>query len=518
MPVLSPSRDGSYSLLSALSLRVTPIVAAPTAARSHPRLLLHRLPLLTRRRRRSLVITIYYGNGQQLLAINKYKHFQSKFQNHQFHFHFSFLKSILSPKFKTLTLPPGPTPLRILGNLFAPGARPHHSLAKLTAAHGPIMALRLGRVTTVVISSADAAREVLQTHDLSLSNRTVPDALSVLNHHQYSLSFMRVSPRWRDLRKICNNQLFANKTLDNSQVLRRNKLQDLLSDIKKASEVGEAVDIGRAAFKTIINLLSNTFFSANFVHSTAETGEYKEIVVSILKEPNISDFFPALKVFDLQGIRKRSIVSVKKASHDDVLDALLNISQENGKIEMDKDEIEHLLLNIFKELWEVVGKGNPVEETDIARLPYLNAVIKETFRVHPPVPLLLPRKAETDVEIGGYTIPKDAQVLVHAWVIGRDPEKWDSPNVFLPERFLDTEIDIKGHHFELIPFGSGRRICPGLPLAIRMLPLMLGSLVNCFHWKLEEGIKLDDLDKEDEYGITLEKSQPVRIVPVKLGN
>lgn len=153
-------------------------------------------------------------------------------------------------------------------------------------------------------------------------------------------------------------------------------MQDLLNDIQKCSEVGEAVDIGRAAFKTTINLLSNTFFSADFVHSAAEAGEYKEIVVNILKEvgaPNLSDFFPALKVLDLQGIRKRSIVHVKKvltifrrfvgerlekregagysATKDDVLDALLNLSQQhNGKIEMDKNEIEHLLLVLFYSL------------------------------------------------------------------------------------------------------------------------------------------------------------------------
>lgn len=466
-------------------------------------------------------------------------------------------------------LPPGPSPLPIIGNLLKLGNKPHHSLANLSNIHGPIMTLKLGQVTTIVISSADIAKEILQTHDTLLSNRTVPDALSVLNHDQYSLSFMRVSPRWRDLRKICNNQLFANKTLDSSQALRRRKLQDLLDDIKKCSEIEEAVDIGRVAFMTTINLLSNTFFSADFVHSAEEAGEYKEIVVSILKEvgaPNLSDFFPMLKVFDLQGIRRRSVVSVKKVlsifrrfvgerlkmregtgsiGNDDVLDALLNISLDDGKIEMDKDEIEHLLLNIFvagtdtttytlewamaelmhnpeimskvqKELEQVVGKGIPIQETDIAKLPYMQAVIKETFRLHPPVPLLLPRKAEIDVEIGEYIIPKDAQVLVNAWVIGRDPNKWDNANVFVPERFLDSEIDVKGHHFELIPFGSGRRICPGLPLAIRMLPMMLGSLINCFDWKLEDGLNIDDLNKEDEYGITLEKSQPVRIVPIKL--
>ncbi|CAI8607051.1 unnamed protein product [Vicia faba] len=140
-------------------------------------------------------------------------------------------------------LPPGPSPLPIIGNLLKLGNKPHHSLANLSNIHGPIMTLKLGQITTIVISSADMAKEVLQTHDNLLSNRTVPDALSVLNHDQYSLSFMRVSPRWRDLRKICNNHLFSNKTLDSSQALRRRKLQNLLDDIKKCSENEEAVDI-----------------------------------------------------------------------------------------------------------------------------------------------------------------------------------------------------------------------------------------------------------------------------------
>ena len=268
-------------------------------------------------------------------------------------------------------LPPGPSPLPIIGNLLKLGNKPHHSLANLSNIHGPIMTLKLGQVTTIVISSADIAKEVLQTHDNLLSNRTVPDALSVLNHDQYSLSFMRVSPRWRDLRKFCNNQLFSNKTLNSSQELRWRKLQDLLDDIKKCSEIEEAVDIGRVAFMTTINLLSNTFFSADFVHSAEEAGEYKEIGVSILKEvgaPNLSDFFPMLKIFDLQGIRSRSVISVKKVlsifrrfvgerlkmregtgsiGNDDVLDALLNISLDDRKIEMDKDEIEHLLMVCF---------------------------------------------------------------------------------------------------------------------------------------------------------------------------
>ena len=171
-----------------------------------------------------------------------------------------------------------------------------------------------------------------------------------------------------------------------------------------------------------------------------------------------------------------------------------------------------------KELDEIIGKGKPIEESDIARLPYLQAIIKETFRLHPPVPLLLPRKAERDVEIRGLTIPKDAQVLVNVWTIGRDPTLWDNPTLFSPERFIGSDIDMKGRNFELVPFGAGRRICPGMMLAIRMLHLMLGSLINSFDWKLEDGMKPEDMDMEEKFGITLQKAQPLRIVPVSISN
>lgn len=168
------------------------------------------------------------------------------------------------------------------------------------------------------------------------------------------------------------------------------------------------------------------------------------------------------------------------------------------------------------ELEQVIGKGNPVEESDIARLPYLQAIVKETFRLHPAVPLLLPRKAGADVEIEGFTVPKGAQVLVNTWAIGRDPSLWDEPSSFKPERFLGSEIDVKGRNFELIPFGAGRRVCPGLPLAMRMLHLMLGSLIHSFDWKLEDGVTPENMNMDDKFGITLEMAQSLRAVPVSL--
>lgn len=169
-----------------------------------------------------------------------------------------------------------------------------------------------------------------------------------------------------------------------------------------------------------------------------------------------------------------------------------------------------------KELDEIIGKGNPLEESDIARLPYLQAIMKETLRLHPVAPLLLPRKAKTDVVLNGYTIPKDAQILVNEWAIGRDPKYWENPYLFSPERFLESKIDVKGQNFQITPFGSGRRICVGLPLAMRVVPLMIGSLIIAYDWKLENGMKPEDMNMEDAiHGLALKKDESLRVIPIK---
>ncbi|KAM5572682.1 geraniol 8-hydroxylase-like [Rosa sericea] len=479
------------------------------------------------------------------------------------------LNSISRAKNTSKKLPPGPKPLPILGNLLLLGDKPHKSLAKLAQIHGPLMSLKLGQVTSIVVSSSAMAKQVMQTHDQFFSNRTIPDSIRALDHHTVGLPWIPVSPLWRNLRKICNTQLFANKMLDANQNLRRKKVEQLLESVHKSSLSGEAVDFGRAAFTTTLNLLSNTTFSIDLADPSSKMArEFKEMVHNIMIEagkPNLGDYFPVLRKIDPNGRRRRmtkyfgKIIdlvetiaqqrlelrkSTESATKNDVLDTLLTITEENSE-ELNKNQLYHFILVLFVagsdttsstfqwamaellhspevlskaqlELNEVIGKGNPVEESDITRLPYLQAIIKETFRMHPAVPLLLPRKAESDVEIEGSTVPKGAQVLVNAWAIGRDPSIWDDPDSFKPERFLGSELDVRGRNFELIPFGAGRRICPGLPLAIRMLHLMLGSLIHSFVWKLEDGVTPENMNMDDQFGLTLEMAKPLRAIPIPL--
>ncbi|MED6115520.1 hypothetical protein PIB30_091434 [Stylosanthes scabra] len=347
--------------------------------------------------------------------------------------------------------------------------------------------------------------------------------------------------------------MFSIKILDSSQELRSKKVQELISDVHACSLNGEAIEIGRLSFKMLMNLLSNTFFSMDLVESVGEIDEYKDMVVNLAKAiatPNLGDVFPLLKIFDLHGIRWTSKTYIPMLfgifnghiekrlklreeenyiakSKKDVLEELLNISQENGH-KMDKEKIKHLFLDLIiagidtssyvveramtellhnpdimlkakMELEQTNGIGNPVEESQIENLPYLEAIIKETLRKYPPAPFLLPRKAKETVEIHGYIIPKGAQVIINEWAIGRNPKIWDDPNLFLPERFLGSNIDyVKGHDCNFTPFGGGRRICPGMKLATRMLHLMLGSMVNSFNWRLENDIKPEDMDLDQE--------------------
>jgi len=175
-----------------------------------------------------------------------------------------------------------------------------------------------------------------------------------------------------------------------------------------------------------------------------------------------------------------------------------------------------IMKKVQAELAQVVGKGKPIEEADVSRLPYLQFIIKETLRLHPPAPFLIPRRVDQDVELCDYIIPKGSLVLVNAWAIGRDSSFWEDALVFKPERFRSLELDMRGKDFELIPFGAGRRTCPGFPLALRLMPAILGSMLNSFNWKLEACIEPKDLDMEEKFGVILGRAHPLRAIPSPL--
>ena len=159
-----------------------------------------------------------------------------------------------------------------------------------------------------------------------------------------------------------------------------------------------------------------------------------------------------------------------------------------------------------------------VEEEDLASMPYLRAVVKETLRLRPPVPLLVPHLSMADCIVNGYHVPSGTRVIVNAWALGRDPESWEKPEEFMPERFVDggsaaAGVDFKGNHFQFLPFGAGRRICPGLNFGIATVEIMLANLMYCFDWQLPMGMEEKDVDMTEVFGITVHLKERLMLVP-----
>jgi len=158
-----------------------------------------------------------------------------------------------------------------------------------------------------------------------------------------------------------------------------------------------------------------------------------------------------------------------------------------------------------EEVREIMKGKEMVQEIDLPNLLYLKLVVKEALRLHPPAPLLVPRETTEACMIRGFQIPAKTRVLVNAKSIAMDPTCWENPNEFLPERFLNSSIDYKGQHFEMLPFGVGRRSCPGVNFAMPLVELVLANLLLRFNWELPLGLGIQDLNMEEAIGITMHK-------------
>jgi cytochrome P450 len=165
-----------------------------------------------------------------------------------------------------------------------------------------------------------------------------------------------------------------------------------------------------------------------------------------------------------------------------------------------------------KELDDVVGLERVVNESDIPQLKYLQAIVKETFRLHPPVPLLLPRENIKGCEVGGYHIPPKTRLYVNVWAIHRDPSIYDNPLKFNPERFVGSNFDLKGKDFQLLPFGSGRRVCPGFPFGLTTVQMELARFLHSFTLSLPKGENLQDMDMSEVSSITASKAISLHVV------
>ncbi|KAK6935328.1 Cytochrome P450 [Dillenia turbinata] len=463
---------------------------------------------------------------------------------------------------KSLPLPPGPYPWPIIGNILSMGNKPRHvTLTQLAKSYGPLISLRFGSQLLIVGSSADVAMEILKTNDQIFSARYVPQAIAPKISEIETLPVgwtPECNDRWKYIRSFLQVELFSGKALKTQACRREKRVMDMLEFIR--SMEGNPVHIGELMFAVVYNLMGAVLLSRDIVNlkDGSMNGEVIRLVRAVMESgaaPNISDFFPFLAGLDLQSIRKRRkelrskllriwspIIKQRREtrkeaealSKDDFLDAMISNNFTDAQINSTLLELfgagsdssattigwamAELVRNpeVMKKVREEVSKEcyqNVVPEEVVTQFPYLQACIKETLRLHPPGPFILPHRALKTCQVMNYTIPKNSLVSVNIWAIGRDPAYWEDPLSFKPERFLNSKLEFLGNDFEYIPFSAGRRICPGLPMAAKMVPLVLSNLIHFFDWVLPDGIKPNDLDMSEKAQFLVQKNEPLNVIP-----
>ncbi|KFK31969.1 hypothetical protein AALP_AA6G183100 [Arabis alpina] len=467
-------------------------------------------------------------------------------------------------------LPPGPRGLPIVGNLPFLDPDLHTYFTNLAQTHGPIFKLNLGSKLTVVVNSPSLAREIFKDQDINFSNHDVPLTARVITYGGLDLVWLPYGAEWRMLRKICVLKLLSRKTLDSFYELRRKEIRERTRYLYEQGLKNSPVNVGEQVFLTTINLTMNMLWGGSVKAEEMESvgTEFKGVISEItrlLGEPNVSDFFPWLARFDLQGLVKKMHGLAKEvdAIFDRAIDQMQRLRGRDDDDGECKDFLQHLMklkdqesdsevpitVNHVKavladmvvggtdtstntiefamaelisnpelmkraqqELDEVVGKDSVVEESHIPRLPYLLAIMKETLRLYPTIPLLVPHRPTENAIVGGYTVLKDTKVFINVWSIQRDPSVWENPTEFRPERFLDKKsCDFTGTDYSFLPFGSGRRICAGIALAERMVLYTLATLLHSFDWKIPEG---HVLDLKEKFGIVLKLKTPLVALPI----
>ncbi|KAK7309330.1 hypothetical protein RJT34_05962 [Clitoria ternatea] len=488
------------------------------------------------------------------------------------------LLGLVSRSRRRAPYPPGPKGLPIIGNMLMMDKLTHRGLATLAKQYGGVFHLRMGFLHMVAISDADAARQVLQVHDNIFSNRPATIAISYLTYDRADMAFAHYGPFWRQMRKLCVMKLFSRKRAESWQSVRDEvdaAVRTVAVNTGKAVNIGELVFnltkniIYRAAFGSsskegqdefigILQEFSKLFGAFNIADFIPYLGRVdpQGLNARLVKARGALDSFID-KIIDehVEKMKKKKEEGGEGDEETDMVDELLAFYSEEAKlnnesedlqnsIRLTRDNIKAIIMDVMfggtetvasaiewaiaelmrspedmkrvqQELAEVVGLDHRVEEPDFEKLTYLKCALKETLRLHPPIPLLLHETVE-DATVSGYFIPKKARVMINAWAIGRDSKCWEEPESFKPSRFLKPGVpDFKGSNFEFIPFGSGRRSCPGMQLGLYALDLAVAHLLHCFTWELPDGMKPSEMDMGDVFGLTAPMATRLVAVPTK---
>ncbi|RVW44029.1 Cytochrome P450 71A1 [Vitis vinifera] len=385
------------------------------------------------------------------------------------------------------------------------------------------------------------AKQFLKTNDHLFASRPHTAAGKYTNYHYSNITWAPYGPYWRQGRKIFLTEMFSSKRLESYEYIRVEERQAFISRLYALS--GKPVMLKEHLSRVTLSVISRIVLGEKYF-SEFESGRSMVTVEECQKMLGYVKRMKALRhkfdrfydhVLEKHRARREAEDFVAK----DMVDMLLRLADDPDiEVKLTTDGIKGFTQDLIaggtdtsattlewamsevlrqpniankatEELDRVIGRNRWVEEKDIPQLPYIDAIVKETMRLHPVTVLLAPHLALQDCHVAGYDIRKGTRVLINTWSIGRDPNLWDAPEEFFPERFLGKAIDVKGQNFELLPFGSGRRMCPGYSLALKMIGSSLANMLHGFHWKLPGDMKPEELNIEEVFGLTTPRKVPL---------
>ncbi|XP_028757644.1 cytochrome P450 82A3 [Neltuma alba] len=447
---------------------------------------------------------------------------------------------------------------------------PHHTLAAMADKHGPIFSIRLGSRPALVISNWEMAKQCFTANDLAVSSRPALVSVQRLCYNQAMFGFGPYGPYWRQLRKIATQELLSNSQIQRLSQVCASRLDSWVKELfrlwaENKNDSGQVlVDLSERFGRLVTNTVLRTMAGKRYYDGGAEVQEEARRLLETLKEFVrllgvfvAGDALPCLRWLDLGGYEKAMKKTAKQldsileewleehrrkrasAGDQDFMDVLLSVLDGSELGGHDANTIvkattlmliaggvdtstvtliwaisrllsnPNILKEAQRELDIQVGKERAVKESDINKLAYLQAIVKETLRLHPPATLMGPREFTEDCIIGGCRVKKGTRLLTNVWKIQTDPTIWADPLEFKPERFLTThkDVDVKGHHFELIPFGSGRRICPGISFGLHTIHLILATFLHSFQISKPSD---EPIDMTEIFGLTTTKAPPLQ--------
>ncbi|RZC86755.1 hypothetical protein C5167_030102 [Papaver somniferum] len=419
------------------------------------------------------------------------------------------------------------------------------------------------------------ASEIMKNQDIVFANRPYTIAANALLYGCTDIAFAPYGEYWRQVKKISVLQLLSVKRVQSFKYVREEEvdvmIQKLASSCSSRKHGEQVINLSEALQTLTNNIISRCVLGAKYEGAHGNRfGQLSKEIMELLGAFSIGDYFPSLGWIDVvSGLSNK----FKKAFHEldifldqvltehllrhsksqdddgqaddseklDLTDVLLLSQKDNTMVS--RNNIKAIIMDMFvsgsntsatamewamaeliknpqmmekaqDEVRRVVGNKSKVAEEDINQMDYLKCIVKEILRLHPPIPTLVPRESpKSTTKLAGYDIPPNTTVYINAWAIHRDSKVWENPEEFRPERFNNNPISFKGQDFQLIPFGSGRRGCPGLSFGIAIIEFTLANLLYCFNWEVPAGENRELLDMTEASGFTVNRKIPLRVVP-----